>query len=44
MSNKENWEEILKACRKKGPMDERLLRGSTESSEEKDDGYATPSS
>lgn len=39
MSNKENWKEILEACRKKGPMDEKLLRGSTESSEEKDDGY-----
>ena len=32
MSDKEDMKSILEACRKTGPMDERLVRGTGESS------------
>ena len=39
MPDKENLKEILETCRNLGPMDEKLLWGSTDSKKENDDGY-----
>lgn len=39
MSDKEDMKSILEACRKTGPMDERLVRGTGESSAKNNEEY-----
>lgn len=39
MSNREDMESILEACRKTGPMDESLVRGTAESSSKNSEEY-----
>ena len=39
MSDKEDMKSILEACRKTGPMDERLVRGPGESSAKNNEEY-----
>lgn len=39
MADKEDMKSILEACRKTGPMDERLVRGTEESSSRDSEEY-----
>lgn len=40
MPDKEDLKSILEACRKSGPMDERLVRGTGESSSKNNEEYS----
>lgn len=39
MSDKEDVKKVLEACRKSGPMDENLVRGTTEPGSKDDEEY-----